>query len=96
MPKQATDRLGAYESAEEQHLGHLEPTVSRHATQFDAGVQQHLGVLRPRVGASAAVLTPGVSLVGGDISTPAGLRQAVILSELLAPPLALRPPDQHS
>ncbi len=93
-PKPVMGHLGSLEETVEGHLGHLEPTVSRHLSQFDAGVQQHLGEFRPRVGVDPADLTAGASLGGSDISTLAGLRRAVILSEILGLPVGLR--DQRA
>ena len=93
------------EAMVDDHLGHLTSPVEDEGKRMDKGVEARLGhmktTIRPTT-APAEVSAPRRkqrpdSLVSTSLTelSRQGLRQAIVLREILGPPVALRAPDEE-
>ena len=106
VPARAEQRLGhlepavleeeaRFEAATERRMAHLESAVPEEELHFDEDIEERLGHVEstPPVPAAAGRSRARVPV----ISRPSRqtLRRAVVLREILSPPLALRPPGDE-
>ncbi len=96
-PKRAAlrteDRLGHLVPTLKEHLGHIDSVIELRDDQIEQVVEEHLGHLEPSTAPTASkkrVVREGEFLAK---PTRSSLRRAVVLSEVLQPPLALRKPE---
>lgn len=101
-PAQAEKRLGhldvevlkeeaEFEAETAKRMAHLQSSVSEAEEVCDSAVDDRLGDAES---ADEPVTDPMATLLGGDIS-PQTLRRAILLREILGPPVALLPPDDR-
>ncbi len=96
-PKTAPSRSGSLASrgpGVEPHLGHLSSRLDDGGERIDARVEAHLGHLQPSTAAATTEQQGQTPLEAFGRPSIRTLRQAVILREILSPPLSLRPPAE--
>lgn len=85
--------------APDEHLGHIHSAIDDQERRFESDVEHRLGRLRSSFDTKTPTVAPAiVPRAAGAFSMPTSaarlgvreLRRAVVLSEILAPPLALR------
>lgn len=75
----------------EDHLGHLESRLGIREDRFDEAVEERLGRVEPESGTQPCARPAGAPVLAIGSPSRRALRRAVVMSEILAPPLALRP-----
>ncbi len=91
--RRAPGTLRRLEPTVDDDLDRLGSRIAQRALKVDAKVDKHIGHLKPQV-AEARESRPSESL-GGSMSrlSRAEMRRAIVLREILGPPIALRSPD---
>lgn len=85
---------GAVEQASEQRLGHITSKIDDTGERLHDGIDEHLGHVESVAYARRSQKRSQARIPGFGRATPHALRQAVLLREILGPPLALRPPGE--
>ncbi|UCC32480.1 MAG: hypothetical protein JSU86_09395 [Phycisphaerales bacterium] len=106
MPARAEQRLGhlepavleeeaRFEAATEKRMAHLESAVPEEELHFEEDIEERLGHVEsiPRAPAATGPGRARVPIIGRP--SRQALRRAVVLREILSPPLALRPPGDE-
>ncbi len=102
-PATAEGRLGHLESnlertggleevATEKGLGLLESAIADRGDELDEAVAGRLGHVDPGAWAQPATAGKRLTIPGIGRATPRALRQAILLREILGPPVSLQPP----
>jgi hypothetical protein len=94
------ERLGRLEPTVADRLGHLDTTVDDEVDAHGAAMEQRLGHIKPETAApdgeliqeTVAEATPPLSLTLPRVTRDA-LRHAIVMREILGPPVAIRPPE---
>ncbi len=81
---------GLEEVAAEQRLGHVESAVSQRGERLEAAMEQRLGHVEPGPGETKADGRGRRRIPVLGRTTRQNLRQAILLREILGPPMALR------
>ncbi len=84
---------GLDEAVVEQRLGHLESSVAQRGDRLEAGMEQRLGHVEPGPEKKPATARGGLHIPVLGRGTRHNLRQAILLREILGPPVALRQLD---
>ncbi len=97
-PRRSPGRLRHLEPTVDDHIDPLHSRVEEHAELFEETVEEHLGHLKPRVAAAGRTGSrrPRDTMFGPMTGLDrSALRRAVILREILGPPVALRSQDDR-
>lgn len=96
-PKKAVsrteDRLGHLKPTVKEHLGHVDSVIELRDDQIEQVVEEHLGHLEPSTAPTGSKKRAARGPESWLRPTAGTLRRAVVLSEVLQPPLALRKPE---
>ncbi len=87
---------GADERTSQQRLGHVTSTIEGVGERLHNSIDEHLGHVESTAYARPSRTPTRARIPGFGPATPQALRQAVLLREILGPPLALRPPDDEN
>lgn len=79
----------------EDHLGHLTSMFEGEESRIEDGVERRLGHVESQLAASASLERKPLQRTLPALGTRSSLRQAIVLCEILGPPIALRPPDEQ-
>jgi hypothetical protein len=80
----------------EDHLGHLKSKIMMREDRFDEAVEDRLGRVERETGKLRRVPPADAAVFSIGHASRRALRRAVVMSEILAPPLALRPTSDSS
>lgn len=83
---------GLDEVAVEKRLGHLQSTIADRGDELEESVEDRLGHVDPGFPAPRATAGKRATIPGIGRATPRSLRQAILLREILGPPVSLQPP----
>ena len=89
-----SDTLASRGRGVEARLGHLSSRLDDQDKEIDARVETHLARLQPSTAPAATEQQGQTPLQAFERPSIDTLRQAVILREILSPPLSLRPPPE--
>ncbi len=84
--------MGLKEMGAEKRLGHLESAIADRGDELAAAVEGRLGHVDPGFPAPRAAAGKRATIPGIGRTTPRALRQAILLREILGPPVSLQPP----
>ena len=84
---------GLDEAAAEQRLGHVESAVAQRGERLESAMEQRLGHVEPGPEKKPATARGGLYIPVLGRAAPQNLRQAILLREILGPPIALRRHD---
>ena len=88
-------KLGSLEASVDDHLKPLESGLEHSGEQVAARVEKHLGHLKPQTKLAARPDQAARESEGFARPSHSELRRAVVLREILSPPIALRAPDEN-
>ena len=101
--EKSVDRLGdgvraeesQFESAIDERVGHLEPVVIEESEEFDAAIDDRVGHVEPEgeMPRTARLQRGRAPFFGRP--TASELQHAVLMREVLGPPVAFRPPTDE-
>lgn len=101
--EKSVDRLGAgvreedrrFESAIDERVGILEPAVVEEAEEFDAAIDDRVGHVGPEGDMPRVARRPSGRAPFFGRPTASDLQHAVLMREILGPPVSLRPPEDE-
>jgi hypothetical protein len=84
-----------FESAIDDRVGHLEPAVIEEVEEFDAAIDDRVGHVGPEGNMPRVARRPSGRAPFIGRPTTSELQHAVLMREILGPPVAFRPPTDE-